>query len=214
MSLQFHTGHRGLMALLLALLILPGGVSAQGSDSALELESEWARVQTDKDRTARREWWQGLTVDRLDEFIATGVDVSVTDRRGWTPLHSAARFCSDPAIVARLLAAGAEVDAKDRSGDTPLHWAAAENASVDVLITLIKAGADVNKADRFGWLPIHTAADRSENPAIIRALLDAGSKKKRRAYFLLFSPRFLLKHNANMSDADKDALIELLKKSG
>ncbi len=212
-AIQQWPATRALIAALLLALIAPGGARAQEPRTPGELQSEWVGIQADKDRKARRQWWQGLSVERLEVFLESGVDVTVTDRRGWTPLHSAARYCSDPSIVTLLLAAGAEIDARDRSGDTPLHWAAAENPSVDVLNTLIDAGADVNRADRFGWLPIHTAADRNANPDIIRALLDAGSTKKRRAYFLLFSPRFLLKHNSNMPDAEKDALMDLLKKT-
>ncbi|MBT8102298.1 MAG: ankyrin repeat domain-containing protein, partial [Gammaproteobacteria bacterium] len=101
----------------------------------------------------------------------------------------------------------------NKARDTPLHWAAAENTNVDILTTLIEAGADVNARDRFGWLPIHTAAEGNSNPEVIEVLLAAGSKRNKRAYFVLFRPAFLLKHNANMSDTDKKTAMALLKKS-
>ncbi len=199
-------------ATMLVALMTPGIIPAQDAESSQALRAEWSEAQANRDRKARQQWWEQLTAERLQAFIDAKADIGVTDRRGWTALHSAARYSSDPVVVSLLIAANADVDAKDRSGDTPLHWAAADNDNVEIVNALIEAGADVNTADRFGWLPIHTAADRSANPQVIEALLAAGSKRKRRAYFLLFSPRFLLKHNSNMSDADKEALMPLLKK--
>jgi ankyrin repeat protein len=110
-----------------------------------------------------------------------------------------------------LLEAGADVNARDKAGDTPLHWAAAENTGTAVINALLQAGAVVNARDRYGWLPIHTAADRNPNPDIIDALLKAGADPDKRAYFVLFRPIFLLKHNANMSDKEKEVALAMLK---
>ena len=192
----------------LALLLTP--VHAEIGDSPAALQSAWHEMQTQASRDERGDWWQRLEPDELGAFLAAGVDVNIVDRRGWTPLHSAARYSRDPGCVRLLLDAGASVSAKDRAGDTPLHWAAAENPEVAVLSALLAAGADVNARDRFGWTPIHTAAETNPEPAVIRALLDAGANANSRAYFLLFSPEFLLKHNANMSGADRERAMAAL----
>ena len=184
---------------------------AQEVSTDEELRSEWQRIQSSKERSTHRQWWADLQPDRLDAFLRAGVDVSVSNHRRWTPLHSAARYSARAEVVSQLLTAGADVNAKDRAGDTPLHWAAAENANVKVCETLIEAGANVNAVDRYGWLPIHTAAESNPNPDVLKTLLDAGAKRKRRAYFLLFSPKFLLKHNARLSDADKEQAVEWLE---
>lgn len=97
------------------------------------------------------------------------------------------------------------------AGDTPLHWAAAENSNVEILKVLLLAGADVTARDRYGWLPLHTAAEGNSNIEIIEALLEAGSPTHQRAYFLFFTPRFLLKHNDQLSDGDKARVLALLR---
>ena len=117
----------------------------------------------------------------------------------------------NPDRLDSFIKAGVDVNISNRSGDTPLHWAAAQNTDVDVLTMLIEAGADVNTRDRFGWLPLHTAAESNPNPEIIDTLLAARSKRNKRAYFLLFSPGFLLKHNDRMSATDKKIALSLLK---
>ncbi len=193
-----------------ALLSLPAGAMTQDLERDAYLKQEWLEIQAHKDREMRADWWRRLSSARLNAYIKAGAEVGFADRRGWTPLHSAARYSPDPKILVALLRAGAKVGAKTRSGDTPLHWAAADNPNVDVIETLIEAGAHVNSRDKYGWLPIHTAADRSPNPEIIRALVTAGSKLNRRAYFVLFRPQFLLKHNSNMSDTGKKAALAYL----
>ena len=196
------------------MVLLPAAVIAQEPVQDGILQQEWREVQTNRNQEVKKNWWQHLSPKCLDEYIQAGADVNVTDRRGWTPLHSAARFNSDLEVLSALLQAGAIVGAKDRAGDTPLHWAAAANTNVKIITSLIEAGADVNATDRFGWTPIHTAAESNANPAVIETLLAAGARPKRRAYFLLFGPKFLLKHNSNMSEADRKAAIALLKESG
>lgn len=198
-------------SILWLLLIIPVIGKSQEPLPDEALQRQWLEIQASRDRRVIEYWWQRLDPDRLNAYVESGADVNASDRRGWTPLHSAARYNPDPAVLLVLLRAGADVDAKDRAGDTPLHWAAAENANVDVVTSLIGAGAEVNAVDRFGWLPIHTAAERNPNPEVISALLEAGAKRKRRAYFVLFSPAFLLKHNSNMSETDRKAAMALLK---
>ena len=226
---------RGFAAAALASALIPSIGLSQEQASFDDLRQEWRAVQMDGDQHARRIFWQGLDPGQLNAHIEAGAEVTIADRRGWTPLHSAARYSRHPEILTVLLEAGADVNAKDRAGDTPLHWAAAENTSTEVINALLQAGAAINAKDRYGWLPIHTAADRNPNPEIdggpilvasrigqmstltrnpnpeiIAALLDAGARPDKRAYFVLFRPKFLLKHNANMSDKDRDFALSLL----
>ncbi len=63
--------------------------------------------------------------------------------QGWTPLHAAAQFSDNPAVITALVAAGAEVDAREDDGDTPLHLAARYNYNSAVTLALLGAGADV-----------------------------------------------------------------------
>ena len=200
-SFQFRSALR-------VLLLLPALATPAAAD---DLQQEWTNIQESTDRQLQHDWWQRLDVDQLQACLQAGVDVNLANKRRWTPLHSAARYSPDAGMVRMLIRAGADVDAKNRSGDTPLHWAAAENPAVDVVNVLIDAGANVNARDRFGWLPIHTAAEGNPNPEIIDALLDAGSERNKRAYFLLFRPVFLLKHNASMTEADKKTALARLR---
>lgn len=194
----------------LMLLLLPVVGTSQGQVSGEDLRLEWLEIQVSKSRETKKNWWRNIDADRLNTFIDAGVEVDVTDRRGWTPLHSAARYNSHPEVLITLLEAGAVVDARDNTGATPLHWAASENANVQITNSLLGADADVNARDKYGWLPIHTAAEGNSNPYVIDTLLTAGAERDKRAYFIFFRPIFLLKHNPNMSDKDKKFAIALL----
>lgn len=198
----------GLVALFL--LLYPAVILAQAQAQQRDLQGGWLAINNHEDQHVRKDWWQSLSAQQVSAYIQAGADLNAKDSRGWTPLHSAARYSGQPAVLAALLETGALVNVKDSAGDTPLHWAAAENPNVKVLVLLLQAGADVNASDRFGWIPLHNAAAENSNPEIIRALLEAGSKRNLRAYFVLFSPGFLLKHNPNMSDRDKDRARAML----
>jgi hypothetical protein len=194
---------------MLALLLAPVMAVPQELMQDEVLQREWIEIQEYADRETRKSWWQDLGVEQLSAYVEAGADISATDRRGWTVLHSAARYSADPEVLSALLQAGVVIDARDSSGDTALHWASAENTNVEVIKRLLDAGADVNARDRFGWLPIHTAAEASSNPDVIEALLTAGAERNKRAYFVFFRPEFLLKHNSNMSEKDKKIALEL-----
>lgn len=198
------------LTVLIVALTLPGVSRADDS----QLVEEWSSIQTTTDRDLQRAWWQTTTSERLRRFVRAGVNVNLSNKKGWSPLHSAVRYSNNIEVVEVLLEAGAEVGATNNSGDTPLHWAARANPDERFTQTLIDAGADVNARDKFGWSAVLTAAEGNSNPQVIATLIDAGANPKKRAYFMLFGPKFLVKHNANMSDADKKAAIKMLKAAG
>ena len=207
------TDRRFVVTVALALLLATSPGLSQSPPTGADMLQEWNQVQSSTDRDAKKRWWRAMNPEKLRAYLDAGVDVAVSDRRGWTPLHSAARYNSHPEILVSLLRAGADVSARNTTGETPLHWAAADNSNVEIIAALLEAGAEVNARDNFGWLPIHTAAETSSNPDVIDALLEAGSKRNKRAYFIFFRPVFLLEHNANMSDDDRKIAMALLKDS-
>lgn len=195
-------------------LMLPGVSRGDETIAASELRHEWNTIQTATERQVQKEWWQEIRPDRLQQFLDAGARVSVSNKKGWTPLHSAVRYSTDIDVVKVLLDAGAQIDATNNSGDTPLHWAARANPDEQFTRLLIDAGADVNARDNFGWTAVLTAAEGNSNPKVIAALLDAGANPKKRAYFMLFGPKFLVKHNTNLSDPDKQEVIKMLNTAG
>ena len=51
-----------------------------------------------------------------------GAAIDARDENGMTPLHTAAGWIGDPAVIRILAAAGADVGARDSDGWTPLHF--------------------------------------------------------------------------------------------
>lgn len=92
----------------------------------------------------------------LSGFSATGVDPSVRDGFGRTPLHWAA-MADRTNFVLLLLEKGATVDAVDCQNRTPLMSGSAFGATGAVRL-LLQWGADVSKASRGGLTPLHAAA--------------------------------------------------------
>lgn len=195
----------------MAAIMLPGVSSADQLNADSELLHHWNTIQASTDHELQQVWWRETDVARLQQFLDAGADVNISNKKGWTPLHSAVRYSANISVASLLLEAGANVNATNNSGDTPLHWAARANSNENFTRLLIEAGADVNARDKFGWSAVLTAAEGSSNPQVIAALLDAGANPKKRAYFMLFGPKFLIKRNANMSKADKKAALEMLK---
>ena len=103
---------------------------------------------------------------------------------GSTPLHVAAGWTRDPAVIALLVSAGADVNARNRGDYAPLHYAARDNSDPAVIAALVAAGAEVNawatgsqrEYPHAEWdvTPLHEAA-RNGSPAIAAALLEAGA---------------------------------------
>jgi ankyrin repeat protein len=67
-------------------------------------------------------------------LIEAGADVNVTDQKGWTPLHWAARI-GDKELFQSVVAADADLLAGDRDGNTPLD-VLLEDGQNDILETV------------------------------------------------------------------------------
>ena len=121
--------------------------------------------------------------------IQGGVDVSPRPQEDGRlsarlkPLHFAAMWARDPAVVPLLVQAGADVNARDGSRRTPLHRAAEKSSNPAMITALIDAGADVHAwtddivSYHYSWhgTPLHAAAGSNGNPAVTARLLEAGA---------------------------------------
>ena len=121
-------------------------------------------------------YFAGASVATVASCLRTGIRSNTRNERGDTPLHDAARFADDLAIVHALLEAGADPNAPNKGGHTPLHEAARYARNSTVITVLLDEGADPDAADRRGRTPLHAAAARiRDDPAVVAALLAAGA---------------------------------------
>ena len=84
----------------------------------------------------------------MEALLAGGAEINARDRDGGTPLHKAAGFNGNPAVLEALLAAGADINARDEKGLTPLHEAAWGVENPAVMEALVAAGADLDARTR------------------------------------------------------------------
>ena len=145
-----------------------------GDDSStLSSQDEVAEVSCEEWNTG--EYFETATVEAVTACLAAGADPEARDERGYTPLHRAAQYNENPAVIEILLAAGADPEAGNDFGYTPLHRAAQYNENPAVIEILLAAGADPEAGNDFGYTPLHWAAWFHENPAVIEILLAAGA---------------------------------------
>jgi hypothetical protein len=84
-------------------------------------------------------------IDEVKVLLATGVEVDVPDKDGWTALMAAASE-GQTACIEYLLLAGAKVDGLDKEGCSPLMLAAEYNHMASIK-ALVAAGADLDMRD-------------------------------------------------------------------
>lgn len=142
-----------------------------------------ASAQEDCDDWNTGNFFATATARTVTACLEAGADLNAIDddtwwprTRGSTPLHSAARYSRDRAVIAVLLAAGADVNARTRHGMTPLHAAVGANRNLGVVEELVAAGADLNARDGDGNTPLHTSW-YSRDPSVVHLLLELGADR-------------------------------------
>ncbi len=113
------------------------------------------------------------TAAEIQGLLAKGFSLSARTREGATPLHYAARYNDNPAVLRTLIRLGADPNARDREGRTPLHYAARWNVNPAVLRTLVALGAKVDARDAYGETPLLHAAENLT--AVFLTLLELGA---------------------------------------
>ena len=133
------------------------------------------------------DWNTQKFFERADESdisrcLKAGADpISRSIFNGDAPLHKAAAYSKNPAVVVALVKAGADPNARNLyKRTTPLHTAAALGKTPAIVDALVKAGANPNARDKYKQTPLHTAALEGKTPAVVEALLDAGANPSAR----------------------------------
>ena len=121
------------------------------------------------------DFWRTAGVADVQDELDRGADIAARDGDGSSPLHGAAEFNTEPAVIALLLDRGADIEARDGDGLTPLHGAAGFNTEPGVIALLLDRGADIAARDDVGSSPLHGAAEANTEPAVIALLLDRGA---------------------------------------
>ena len=122
-----------------------------------------------------KKFFRKATVEEVTACLEAGTDPMARNKEKKTPLHYAALYNENPAVIEVLLNAGADVDARNKWKSTPLHWAASRNENPAVIEALLKAGANPNARANNVETPLHRAARNNQNPEVVEALLKAGA---------------------------------------
>ncbi len=88
-------------------------------------------------------------------LLASGANVNIQDKEGWTPLHLISYF-NHARMIPLLFAYGADLNTKTNRDQTALHLALAE-CNVTIVKQLLEAGAEVNAQDENLVTPLHVA---------------------------------------------------------
>jgi ankyrin repeat protein len=111
-------------------------------------------------------------VRAIKALIEAEVDVSASNREGWTALRMAAVY-GHVDVVKALLEAGADASSQGRDGRTAIHFAS-EKGHVDVVKALLEAGGDVSVQDKDGETALHLGAFR-EHIHVVKVLVEGGA---------------------------------------
>ncbi|XP_076001841.1 uncharacterized protein ank2a [Genypterus blacodes] len=108
-------------------------------------------------------------IDKVLEFLKSGVDIGTCNQNGLNALHLAAKE-GHTDLVEELLDRGAPVDSATKKGNTALHIASLAGQR-EVISLLVKRGADVNAQSQNGFTPLYMAAQEN-HLEVVRYLLE------------------------------------------
>jgi ankyrin repeat protein len=112
-------------------------------------------------------------IDTVKILLAHGVDISLPDGVGNTPLMEAAEGHSVE-IVKLLLEKGADVNAKNTKGETALMKAAVGNRNFETIQILLEKNAEVNAKNAIGETALLWASLYGDL-SVLKALLNKGA---------------------------------------
>ena len=157
-----------------------------------------ARPVVDCSKWNTKKFFRKATVEEVTACLAAGSDPMARGKSKHTPLHYAAMYNENPAVIEALLKAGADLNARNKWESTPLHLAVMTNKNPTIIKALLNAGADANARNRYGHAPLHTAVGRAIEPMkkdtverrseIIGILIDAGGDLNARTKSKRFTP--------------------------
>ena len=112
----------------------------------------------------------------VQDWLITSQTLNKPDGSGNTPLHYAAEWQLDDAIIG-LLQKGADRNSENNHGETPL-FSAVKGNSTDCISILADNGADINARDKSGNTLLHAAvrwdSPTSSRKAVARTLIALG----------------------------------------
>ena len=126
------------------------------------------------EETTIMHFWNSVSEARVRTCVQLLGSRSRTES-GYIPLHLAAKYSAEPAVVSALLEAGADPNARASGGLTPLHAAIRHDADLAVVSALLEAGADPNARASGGFTPLHAAIRHDADLTVVSALLEAGA---------------------------------------
>ncbi|KAM9501776.1 ankyrin-2b isoform 4-T4 [Clarias gariepinus] len=113
-------------------------------------------------------------IDKVLEYLKSGVDIGTCNQNGLNALHLAAKE-GHMDLVQELLDRGSAVDAATKKGNTALHIASLAGQG-DVIKILVKRGADINAQSQNGFTPLYMAAQENHLD-VVRYLLENGGNQ-------------------------------------
>lgn len=169
------------------LVIASGGLGAETASQdhprpADHPEADAKRPLAEAGRAGCSDWntkrfFESAVPESVAACLAAGAEAAARDDSflGWTPLHTAAIYSENLAVIEALIAAGADPKARDGDvGSTPLHRAAAFNGNEALIEALIAAGADPEARNNRDRTALHYAASNA-NEVVTQVLITAGA---------------------------------------
>ena len=174
-------------------------VGEAGSAAAPATQSVDCEGWISNEQERLRDFYGGITPDDVLACLRAGADPNAElPVQRYRPLHMAAAYSSNPAVITALVDAGADLNATSEFGVMPLHAAAKWNSIPDIIEALVEAGADPNAGDPiYSLTPLHSAAKFNQNPAIAQTLLDAGADPNARGRHDITPLHRAAAHNPN-----------------
>ncbi|RUS35018.1 ankyrin repeat-containing domain protein [Jimgerdemannia flammicorona] len=121
-----------------------------------------------------RSIWDEYIAETFEILLANGLDYSLVDNFGRTPLHYAAKFGHE-ILVTLLLGRTVAVNLVDEDGHTPLWYAVMANSTPSFQI-LLNHLPDVNLGDMEKHPSILFNAVKARNLSMVQTLLEVGAR--------------------------------------